>query len=94
MHPSQAPINAICWAPHSAAHLCSAGDDCQALIWDVDSLGGLGAPDGGGGGAAGTALDPILAYNAGAPINQLQWSSAQPDWVAICFGNKVQMLRV
>ncbi len=40
------------------------------------------------------AADPILAYGAGAEINQLQWSNTQPDWVAICFGNKTQILRV
>ena len=39
-------------------------------------------------------LDPILAYTAGAEINQLQWSSAQPDWIAVCFSNKLQILRV
>ena len=42
----------------------------------------------------GLGLDPILAYNAGQEINQLQWSSAEPDWVAICFGNSTQILRV
>ena len=42
----------------------------------------------------GSSLDPILAYNAGAEINQLQWSSAQPDWVAICYADKTQILRV
>lgn len=56
----------------------------QALIWDLSSLGNNQEPG----------LDPILAYNAGQEINQLQWSSAQPDWVAICFGNKTQILRV
>ena len=34
--------------------------------------------------------DPILAYSAGAEVNQLQWSTTQPDWVAICFANKTQ----
>lgn len=93
----QAGVNAICWAPHSATHLCSAGDDSQALIWDLGLLGTLGQqPEGGppGAAAAGGGLDPILAYNAGAEVNQLQWSPAQPDWVAICFGNKTQLLRV
>lgn len=89
----QASVNAVCWAPHSSVHLCSAGDDCQALIWDLGMLGAMGQPPGGGG-DAGAGLDPILAYNAGAEINQLQWSSAQPDWVAVCFGNKAQILRV
>ena len=35
--------------------------------------------------------DPILAYSAGAEVNQLQWSTTQPDWVAICFANKTQV---
>ena len=50
--------------------------------------------DGGAAAAVGGGLDPILAYNAGTEINQLQWSASQPDWVAICFGNKAQILRV
>ena len=76
--------NAIAWAPHSASHICSAGDDMQALIWDISNMGK--AVEGG--------LDPILAYTAAAEIEQLQWSSSQPDWVAIAFSNKLQILRV
>ena len=185
-----APANALAWAPHSSCHLCTAGDDAQALIWDLSAMarpasvvaggsagggagggGGLnssagmggggggggsrgggsnlnnnnnnshndnrsggtamsdprgmggsrggnptatmsntttgnggggaggngtggGAAAGGGGTAAVTGLDPILAYSAGAEICGLQWSSAAPDWVAICFANKMQILRV
>jgi WD repeat-containing protein 68 len=40
------------------------------------------------------AADPILAYCADAEINQLQWSASQPDWVAIAFDKKMQILRV
>ncbi|KAL2467407.1 WD repeat-containing protein LWD1 [Abeliophyllum distichum] len=79
----QASVNAIAWAPHSSCHICTAGDDSQALIWDLSSM---GQPVEGG-------LDPILAYTAGAEIEQLQWSSSQPDWVAIAFSNKLQILR-
>uniref|UniRef100_A0A383VYT8 Uncharacterized protein n=1 Tax=Tetradesmus obliquus TaxID=3088 RepID=A0A383VYT8_TETOB len=124
-------VNALAWAPHSASHICTAGDDCQALIWDLSPLGqsaagaapssaaapAAAAADGGNNniassaaaagaaagavGAAGAAggpgsynLDPILAYSGGAEINQLQWSTAQPDWVAVSFANKTQILRV
>ncbi|KAI3409154.1 WD_REPEATS_REGION domain-containing protein [Psidium guajava] len=80
----QASVNAIAWAPHSSCHICTAGDDSQALIWDLSSM---GQPVEGG-------LDPILAYTAGAEIEQLQWSSSQPDWVAIAFSSKLQILRV
>jgi WD repeat-containing protein 68 len=106
----QAPVNAVAWAPHSSCHICSAGDDAQALIWDLSSMShpmdqGLGAlllllellhaavkiaPKTG----LPAHTDPILAYSAGAEVNQLQWSTTQPDWVAICFGNKTQILRV
>jgi WD repeat-containing protein 68 len=37
---------------------------------------------------------PILAYNAEDHVNQLQWSSAQPDWIAIAYGRSIQVLRV
>lgn len=78
----QACVNAIAWAPHSACHICSAGDDSQALIWDMSAK----PVDGG--------LDPILAYTAGGEVNQLQWSTSHSDWVAIAFANKLQVLRV
>jgi WD repeat-containing protein 68 len=38
--------------------------------------------------------EPILAYSAEAEINQLQWASSQPEWIAISYGSKMQILRV
>ena len=38
--------------------------------------------------------DPILAYTAAGEINQIQWSSTQPDWIAICYNNCLEILRV
>jgi WD repeat-containing protein 68 len=38
--------------------------------------------------------DPILAYTADGEINQVQWSTTQPDWIAICFNNSLEILRV
>ena len=76
-----APINSITWAPHSAAHLCSVGDDYQALIWDLASI-----PK--------PVEDPILAYTAEAEVNALVWSPALPEWVAIAFDSRVQILKV
>ena len=77
----QSSLNAIEWAPHSSCHVCSAGDDSQALIWDISKI-----PNG--------VDDPILAYSAEGEINNLKWSSAQPDWIAIAFNRKLQILRV
>ncbi len=77
----------------------------QALIWDLSPLSqqaadaaAAGAGDGAAAAAAAAAsnitLDPILAYTGGAEINQLQWSIAQPDWLAVSFANMTQILRV
>ena len=107
----RAGVNSIAWAPHSSCHICTAGDDRQALIWDLNEMPkpieGDSHPTplfrlcaGSGGswliGALGNTgpADPILAYNAESDINQLQWSRAHHDWVAIAFGNKLQILRV
>uniref|UniRef100_A0A5B6YJF3 Putative WD40 protein n=1 Tax=Davidia involucrata TaxID=16924 RepID=A0A5B6YJF3_DAVIN len=78
----RASVNAIAWAPQSSRHICSAGDDTQALIWELPTVAG---PNG---------IDPMSMYSAGSEINQLQWSAAQPDWIAIAFSSKMQLLKV
>ncbi|KAK9122348.1 hypothetical protein Syun_019965 [Stephania yunnanensis] len=75
-------VNAIAWAPQSSRHICSAGDDSQALIWELPAVAG---PSG---------VDPVLAYTAESEINQMQWSPLQPDWIAIAFASKLQLLKV
>jgi WD repeat-containing protein 68 len=75
-------VNAVAWAPHSSCHVCTAGDDSQALIWDISGMGKRPVED------------PILAYNAEGEVNNLQWSTSQPDWVSIAFADKLQILRV
>ena len=59
----------IAWAPHSSCHICTAGDDHQALIWDIQQM-------------PRAIEDPILAYTAAeGEINQIQWGATQPDWI-------------
>ena len=58
-----------------------AADDHQALIWDIQQM-----P---------RPIDvPILAYSADGEINQVQWPIGQPDWIAICYKNNLEILRV
>ena len=57
----QAALNGIVWAPHSASHVCTSGDDKQILIWDL-----AGRPK--------TVTDPILAFSADGEINGVQVS--------------------
>ena len=60
---------------------CLAGDDHQALIWDIQQM-------------PRAIEDPILAYTADGEINQIQWASTQPDWIGICYNNNLEILRV
>ncbi|KAJ3428507.1 wd repeat containing protein [Anaeramoeba flamelloides] len=76
-----ANVNALAWAPNSSCHICSAGDDSQALIWDLSKM-----PE--------PIEDPFLGYQAESEINQLQWSPTQHHWISIAFSNKLQILRV
>ena len=62
-------MSGIAWAPHSSCHICTAGDDHQALIWDIQQM-------------PRAIEDPILAYTAAeGEINQIQWGATQPDWI-------------
>ena len=61
--------------------LLHAADDQQALIWDIQQM-----PQ--------PIEVPILAYSAHGEINQVQWSTNQSDWIAICFRDNVEILRV
>ena len=31
-------VNAVAWAPHSSCHVCTAGEDDHALIWDLSAM--------------------------------------------------------
>ena len=78
----RACVNGIAWAPHSPCHICTAGDDHQALIWDIQQM-------------PRAVEDPILAYTAAeGEINQIQWGTTQPDWIAICYNRCLEILRV
>jgi len=76
-----ASISGIAWAPHSPVHICTAGDDSQALIWDLHNM-------------PRPIEDPILAYAAGGAINHVDWSNLYTDWISICYGRSLELLRV
>ena len=76
-----APINSFAWAPHSSCHICTAGDDGRALVWDISQM-------------KATMQEPILEYKADSEVNYLVWSAAQSDWVSLAYDGKVQALRV
>ncbi|CAK5072867.1 unnamed protein product [Meloidogyne enterolobii] len=72
-------INGIAWAPHSTVHICTAGSDRQALIWQMNHF---------------NRDEPILAYTAEGEINQIHWSNNFHQWISICFNKNMEILRV
>ncbi|KAI9017722.1 WD-repeat protein GhTTG1 [Gaertneriomyces semiglobifer] len=78
-----AAVTAMTWAPHSSTHLCSGADDSQTLVWDVSQASKEKHIE-----------EPLLAYGAPAPVNQVAWSSASPDWIAIAYGRTMETLRI
>lgn len=66
---------------HTCIILPVVADDHQALIWDIQQM-------------PRAIEDPILAYTAEGEINNVQWASTQPDWIAICYNNCLEILRV
>jgi WD repeat-containing protein 68 len=77
-------VNCVDWAPHSAYHMCTAGDDSQTLIWDLRSRQQETTGS----------WDPLLSYTASAEVVSMQWAPMQPEWIAIAFNRTIQALKV
>ncbi|KAG7272659.1 hypothetical protein CRUP_008487 [Coryphaenoides rupestris] len=74
-------VRVPCTARRSPQRTTGRPDDHQALIWDIQQM-------------PRAIEDPILAYTAEGEINNVQWASTQPDWIAICYNNCLEILRV
>ena len=77
----EGPLNSFTWAPHTASNLCTAGEDGRAIIWDTADATRTDGTSG-------------LTYDGGAPLNSVAWSAQAPDWIAVSFEEKLQMLHV
>ncbi|KAG0236536.1 WD40-repeat-containing domain protein [Mortierella sp. GBAus27b] len=103
-------VNCMAWSPHNTSEIATGSDDHQVFIWEVNQMrhdrgdeldhhtktgSNSGNPK-----AAVTITstrvlhEPYRAANVGGEVNQLSWSSASPDWVAVGFGRTVQALRL
>eukprot|EP00033_Pygsuia_biforma_P002095 GCRY01002326.1.p1 GENE.GCRY01002326.1~~GCRY01002326.1.p1 ORF type:complete len:338 (-),score=33.39 GCRY01002326.1:26-1039(-) len=74
-------LNSCHWAPHSSCHVCTTADDSNALIWDLSNL-----PK--------SVEQPVFQYEANSEINNMAWTPAMPDWMAVAYGSNVQVLKV
>lgn len=72
-------VNSLAWAPNHSCHICSAGDDSRALIWDLRK-------------STEEIKDPMMVYDAAAPIINVNWSTHM-EWICIGFENFVELLK-
>jgi len=86
LHGHQGSINAVVWSPTSPYHLCTAGDDNQVMIWDLQK--GTMSAEGE------RSTEPALVYTAMAEISAVQWPSSQPEWISIAFNKCVQVVKI
>ncbi|KAJ6914611.1 hypothetical protein NC651_016784 [Populus alba x Populus x berolinensis] len=88
----KASVNAISWSPCTGRQICSVGDDSRALLWEVAGKAGV-RPEYSGAGAN-SQVEPEMWYGSTAAINNVRWSPAELDWIAIAFFTKLQLLKV
>ncbi|RCK63377.1 hypothetical protein Cantr_10166 [Candida viswanathii] len=98
-------INSIKWHPTSN-YLLTGGDDCQALVWDINNLPSSGSAavagssssngsTNGNGGHASMVIDtPVLAYTEDLEINNVCWRQNQGDWMGVVSGKGFQAVLI
>jgi WD repeat-containing protein 68 len=72
-------VNSIAWSPEFNCHLCSAGDDNKALIWDLRK-------------SSEEIKQPMMVYDAVSPIINMTWSKHN-QWVCIGYDNYIELLK-
>ncbi|OQR99215.1 hypothetical protein ACHHYP_07220 [Achlya hypogyna] len=71
-------VNAISWSPTSAHHLCTAGEDQEALMWDTRLV----------------PASPVLEYSGGSYINSMSWSVQHPDFLAMAIDKTLHVVTI
>lgn len=74
-------VNAITWAPHSNANICSVADDKSTLIWDIQLI-------------SNKSEEPVMSYNANFEIENVSWSESHDEWIGINGVNVLQLLKI
>ncbi|CAI5734373.1 unnamed protein product [Hyaloperonospora brassicae] len=68
-------VNSMSWSPHSRYDLCSAGEDCAAIVYDICAQ------------MTGSKEHVNSCYTllkSDEPINQIRWSPTEPNSIAMC----------
>jgi len=75
-------VNDFSWASKKSGFICTVGEDKLVNIWNID-LQIVDSPQ-----------NPIKLYETSKEIFNVDWSFNNPEWIAISYGNKLQLLKV
>lgn len=78
----QKPVNSFKWAPYSDIHICTVGDDKNALIWDINKS------------KEEEITAPILEYENSKEIINLAWNKVYNEYIALSYENELQIIKV
>ncbi|KAG7665280.1 uncharacterized protein J8A68_001336 [[Candida] subhashii] len=104
---NHASINSIKYHP-SSNYLLTGGDDCQALVWDCNSLKSATTPttttatptnndasNNGSSSGGGSIIDmPVLAYEEDLEVNNVCWRGERGDWMGVVSGKGFQAVSI
>lgn len=82
----KAGINSMSWSPHSRYDLCSAGEDCTAIVYDI-----CAQLTRSGKNPAGPSYSLLKSDE---PINQIQWSPTEPNCIALCDEKSLHVIQM
>lgn len=99
-----ASVNSISWSPHSRLHLCSAAEDCTAIIYDIGGACGSASSSSGGGSTdvshtGNTSFGSMdwsssVFFRSKQPINQIRWSRTRPNCIALSDENAAHIVQI
>ena len=73
-------VNTLSWSPVHGSHLLTGADDHQAYLWDIQR--------------SVMTIEPTFVYSTDSEINNIAWSSVDPEWVAISKNKDLDIIRI
>ncbi|TYZ60665.1 hypothetical protein PybrP1_000315 [[Pythium] brassicae (nom. inval.)] len=89
-----ASVNSISWSPHSRLHLCSAAEDCTAIIYNIGAAGAADASHSGNTSFGSMDWTSSVFFRSERPISQIRWSPTRSDCIALSDEDAAHIVQV
>lgn len=90
-----ASVNSISWSPHSRLHLCSAAEDCTAIVYDIGSVAATAEVSHSGNTSFGSMQwSSSVFFRSKRPISQIRWSPTRANCIALSDEDAAHIVQV